>query len=101
MRSQTMRKFVGTVCAVALLAFSVAGTLHAQGNTGAAVRGRVTDDAGQPVSGAVVSLVNASTGQRYETRSMTNGSFNFENAAVGGPYTLSGRSIGFQPVSRT
>ncbi len=96
-----MRKFVGTVSAVALLAFCAAGPARAQGVTGAAVRGTVTDDAGQVVSGAVVTLVNNATGQRYETRSTGSGSFNFENAAVGGPYTLSARSIGFQPVSRT
>lgn len=96
-----MRNFVGTVSAVALLAFAAAAPLSAQGVTGAAVRGSITDDAGQAVVGAVVTLVNTSTGQRYETRSTGNGAFNFESAAVGGPYTLSVRSIGLQPVGQT
>ncbi|MBI4503187.1 MAG: carboxypeptidase regulatory-like domain-containing protein [Gemmatimonadetes bacterium] len=96
-----MRRLLGTASAVALFLFFAAVPLQSQGVTGAAVRGTVTDDAGQPVTGALVSLVNTSTGQRYETRSVGNGGFNFENAAVGGPYTLSARSIGYQPVSRT
>src|SRR6185503_17611119 len=96
-----MRNLVGTVCAVALLAFLAAAPLSAQGVTGAAVRGTIADDGGQPVVGAVVTLVNTSTGQRYETRSIGNGAFNFESAQVGGPYTLSVRAIGLQPVSQT
>jgi hypothetical protein len=95
-----IRRAFGTACAVAWLLFSTAG-LSAQGVTGAAVRGSVTDNNGQPVSGAVVTLVNGSTGQRYETRSASNGKFNFENAAVGGPYTLTARSIGYQPSGRS
>lgn len=96
-----MRRLVGTVSAVALLVLCWAAQLSAQGITGAAVRGTVADDGGQPVSGAVITLVNTSTGQRLESRSRSNGSFNFENAPVGGPYTLSARSIGYQPVSQT
>src|SRR5581483_10661303 len=95
-----IRRVFGTVSAVACLLIS-ATTLSAQGVTGAAVRGTVTSNNGQPVNGATVTLVNGSTGQRYETRTASNGRFNFENAAVGGPYTLTARSIGYQPSGRS
>ena len=45
---------------------------------------------------AVVTLVNASTGQRYSRRSADDGRYDFENVAVGGPYTLEVRALGFE-----
>src|SRR5207247_10370467 len=58
-----------------------AGTLTAQGVTSAAVAGRVTDEAGAPVATALVTLTNASTGQRYSRRAADDGRYNFENVA--------------------
>src|SRR6266487_280705 len=60
----------------------------AQGVTSAAVSGRLTDESHAPVEQAVVNLINTSNGQRYSTRSTADGRFYFENAQVGGPYTL-------------
>jgi hypothetical protein len=75
--------------------------LAAQGVTTAAVRGRVLDDAGAPVVGATVLLTNASTGQRFQAASRAGGLYNFENVAVGGPYGIEARAIGYQPARRT
>ncbi|PYO86417.1 MAG: hypothetical protein DMD68_00105 [Gemmatimonadetes bacterium] len=73
----------------------------AQGVTSAAVSGRVTDESKAPVDQALVTLINTSNGQRYSTRSGADGRFYFENAQVGGPYTLEVRALGFAPEQGT
>jgi len=73
----------------------------AQGVTSAAVTGRLTDESHAPVEQAVVNLINTSNGQRYSTRSSSDGRFYFENAQVGGPYTLEVRALGFAPEQAT
>src|SRR5438046_1356525 len=73
----------------------------AQGVTSAAVSGRLTDESHAPVEQAVVNLINTSNGQRYSTRSSSDGRFYFENAQVGGPYTLEVRALGFAPEQAT
>jgi len=97
-----MKQEVWSVWALAAMAvvFS-AGTLTAQGVTSAAVAGRVTDEAGAPVATALVTLTNASTGQRYSRRAADDGRYNFENVAVGGPYTLQTRALGFETSRST
>lgn len=82
--------------AVAALAVLASEPLAAQGITTAAVRGRIVDDAGQPVEVATLSLTNTRTGQRFAGRARAGGAFSIENVAVGGPYTLVVRAIGFQ-----
>lgn len=71
-----------------------------QGVTTGAVHGRVLDNNAQPVVGATVVLVNGSTGQRYQAVSRSNGVYTLENVAVGGPYNLEARRIGFEPAAR-
>ena len=85
----------GMLATFALLLFPARPAL-AQGVTSAAVAGRVTDESGAGVPGAVLTLVNGSTGQRYSRRSADDGRYNFENVAVGGPYTLQTRALGFE-----
>src|SRR2546422_714304 len=85
----------GVLATFALLLFPARAAL-AQGVTSAAVAGRVTDESGAGVPGAVLTLVNGSTGQRYSRRSAADGRYNFENVAVGGPYTLQTRALGFE-----
>src|SRR2546421_10282377 len=85
----------GMLATFALLLFPPRAAL-AQGVTSAAVAGRVTDESGAGVPGAVLTLVNSSTGQRYSRRSADDGRYNFENVAVGGPYTLQTRALGFE-----
>jgi hypothetical protein len=99
-----MRSFVRLATAAVLLVVAGAwwaSSLAAQGITTAAVRGRVIDDSGTPVVGATITLTNGSTGQRYHATSRNGGLYNFENVAVGGPYTIETRAIGYEPASRT
>ena len=83
---------------VALVALPSGAVLAAQGVTTAAVMGRLTDDAGSPVAQASVTLLNTTTGQTWSTRAGGDGRFAFENVAVGGPYSVDVRAIGFEPV---
>ena len=69
----------------------------AQGVTTGAVTGLISDDAGAGVTGATVTLTNSSTGQRFSGNARADGRYSFENVAVGGPYVLEGRALGFSP----
>jgi hypothetical protein len=69
----------------------------AQGVTTGAVIGTILDEAGAGVTGATVSLVNGSTGQRYAANARADGRYGFENVAVGGPYVVEARALGFSP----
>jgi hypothetical protein len=84
----------------ALFAFPVA-TVFAQGITGASVTGTVVNANGAPVPGALVSILNTSTGARLAVTSRGGGEFLFDNVPVGGPYTLEARSIGLEPAAIT
>jgi hypothetical protein len=68
---------------VALLALALrqgAGTpLAAQGVTGAAVEGVITQEGGAAVEGAQVELFNAQTGQTYRTTTSARGRFYLDN----------------------
>ncbi len=70
-----------------------------QGVAAAAVQGSIVTAPGAPASGALVTLVNTSTGAVRRLAVGTRGSFLFDNVPVGGPYRLEGRFIGFEPAS--
>ncbi|HYK83249.1 MAG TPA: TonB-dependent receptor [Gemmatimonadales bacterium] len=97
-----MKRLVWFVCVLAAAALVVpARAAAAQGVTSAAVAGRITDDAGAPVSAATVALTNGSTGQRYSARSADDGRYVFENVQVGGPYSMEVRALGFESARVT
>ena len=85
---------------VAVATLAVSGSLLAQGITTGSVRGTVTDEAGNPVVGAVLTLLNSETGLRYTVPSREDGLYAFENVTPGGPFSLSARAIGYRPVTQ-
>ena len=90
--------------AVSLLAFATlawTGSLLAQGVTTGSVRGRVADEAGNPVVGAVLTLVNNQTGLRYTAATREGGLYSIENVTPGGPFTLNARAIGYRRVAQS
>jgi hypothetical protein len=99
MRFATARTFVRVAAALALVASALAGRLVAQGVTTGAVRGRVLDQAGQPVVGASVQLVNQASGSRFLSSSNADGLFYVANVIVG-TYTIEARAIGHRPLRR-
>jgi hypothetical protein len=76
------------------------GTVHAQGVTTGAITGRVTTTDGATLAGAVVTVTHVETG--YTARSVTrpNGMFLVQGLEVGGPYTVTFRAIGYEPITR-
>jgi len=91
---------VAVALAFALGVLAVPSGLRAQGVTTGAVRGRVTDTAGQPIAGANVQLVNTASGVRFTSVSNATGAFYIPNVLVG-TYSLEGRIIGFKPARVT
>jgi hypothetical protein len=75
--------------------------VSAQGVTGAALTGRVAASDGTAIPGAIVRLRNTSTGMGREALSRDDGRFHFENVPVGGPYELTVRALGYEPVRET
>src|SRR5687768_13916520 len=82
-----------TVIALMLLP-AVAG---AQGTRSAALHGAVTTATGEPIADALVRVINTSNGQRWERMTGLVGRFQFEDLAVGGPYRIEVRAVGFGP----
>ena len=80
---------------VPLLAL-LAAPLPAQGVTTAALSGTITGDS-TAVEGAVVTVTNTATGERWQTATRARGRYVFEYLSVGGPYVIEARAIGFAP----
>ena len=93
------RFFTGFVLAVTLPLFGSA-TLSAQGVTTGAIAGTVTDAEGAPLVGAQVQIINRSTGFRTGTLTRSTGQYLVQGLEVGGPYTVSFTSIGYQTFER-
>ncbi|HEY4320126.1 MAG TPA: TonB-dependent receptor [Gemmatimonadales bacterium] len=98
-----MQRYARLILATLAAAISLAvipARGYAQGVTTGAVRGKVVDDQGAPVVGAELLLLNNSTGVRTTAQTREGGVFGIENVSPGGPFTLTARKIGYQPVSR-
>jgi hypothetical protein len=64
------------------------------------MQGTVAAEDGAPIQGAVVRITKESNGRRWETATRTGGRFFFEDLAVGGPYRIDVRALGFVPEVR-
>jgi hypothetical protein len=68
---------------------------RAQGVTTGAVSGRVLDEAGMPVAGAAISVVNMATGAASRAAAARDGRYLVQGLEVGGPYSVTVRHPGF------
>lgn len=75
--------------------------LGAQGTTSAAMHGTVTTETGSAIHGAIVRVINESNGRRWQVSTRSSGRFFFEDLAVGGPYRIDVRALGFAPEMRS
>lgn len=96
---------IGKRAALAALLGSIllgagASSASAQGVTTGAIAGTVTDQQGQPVVSAQVTVVNRATGYSTSTLTRSNGFYLIQGLEVGGPYTVTVSSIGFQEFRR-
>src|SRR4051812_4600855 len=92
---------VGACVLASVLVLASARGAAAQGVTGSAITGRITQEGGAGVEGAAIQLRNTASGASFSTTSRADGHYLIDNASAGGPYTLSVRAIGFEPVTRT
>lgn len=69
----------------------------AQGVTTAAIQGTVVSEASTPIAGASVRVTNASNGRRWEVTTPSSGHYVLEDVAIGGPYRIEVRALGYTP----
>lgn len=72
----------------------------AQGVTTGAVSGRVVDEAGAPIPGASISVVNTATGSSSRATTARDGRYLVQGLDVGGPYSITARNPGYQSQMR-
>jgi TonB-dependent receptor-like protein/carboxypeptidase family protein len=86
------------VAVLAFLCLTLTGfvPISAQGITTSAIQGTVRAENRASVDGALVRVVNLSTGYATETR-VRGGSFLVQGLATGGPYRIVVRSLGYAP----
>lgn len=65
------------------------------------IRGQVTDDAGNPISGATVTVTHVPSGTRSVQTSNANGDFSAPNLRIGGPFDVSVAAPGFEAANAT
>ena len=98
-RPTNMRAFLSratTFAAALLLALAPAGASAQAGTTSGAIRGRVADDAGQPLVGAVVTATNSETGLARSAQVDDAGTYVIRLLPPG-TYSVAARRIGSQP----
>lgn len=88
-----MKKIFNLIFIVSGLIFSM--EMKAQVTT-STIRGVVNDDSGSGMPGATVVAVHTPSGTEYGTVALTNGGYVLPNLRVGGPYTVTISSVGFQ-----
>ena len=93
------RLILGALVTVVLAGSTVSG-VHAQGVTTGAITGVVTNQQGQPVVNAQVSIRNLATGYSNTVLTRTNGLYLVQSLEVGGPYTVTVISVGFAEYKR-
>src|SRR5690349_2170412 len=77
-----------------------AGPLSAQGVTGAAIEGRVLTRDSTPLRQAIVQVTNGATGERWRPAPDPRGRYCVACLAIGGPYVVAVRAVGYRPARR-
>ena len=82
------------------LAAAIAIPASAQVTT-SSIRGQITTDTGQPVSGAIATITHTPSGTSTTSETNARGVFSVRNLRVGGPYTVVVSGSDFQTVTVT
>jgi hypothetical protein len=72
------------------------GWLPGQGITTAALEGTVTQTDGTPIEAATVEVTNSEDGRQWRVETRSGGRYHLENVAVGGPYRIAARAVGWR-----
>lgn len=81
-------KYIAGGAAMSVIAFSISGVAEAQVTT-SSVKGQVTDEAGAPITGAVVSVTNPATGFSRTTTTGVSGTYSIRSLPVSAGYEVS------------
>ena len=98
-----MRRYTCSLIKVlAVLSVLVAASVAwAQGVTGSAVTGAITEEGtGAPVAGAFVQLKNTATGDSFTAVASDAGTYFIDNVPPGGPYLLTITSPAYKMASK-
>ncbi|MEY2151706.1 carboxypeptidase regulatory-like domain-containing protein [Rhodanobacter sp. 115] len=79
----------------AIASLLVAAPVVAQNVTSSAVTGRILDNAGQPVSGATVTIVHEPSGTTRVVTTGADGRYTAQGLRVGGPFDITATKSGF------
>lgn len=98
MNTQSFGRVFRRALGVALALAAVTTVAGAQQTTTGAIRGQITSD-GRPVDVADITARNQERGVTFRTQTGADGRYAFVALPVG-PYTITVRRIGYQPVER-
>src|SRR5437764_9519881 len=79
---------------ILVAALALPTRLGAQGTTSSSIGGTITDASGNPVVGAQITVVDTSSGTRYDTVSRGGGRWDISNILAGGPYRVTASANG-------
>ncbi len=94
-----MKKFFKNVALVATMLF--AGVVAYAQMTTSAVNGRIVDENGEPLAGAVVLLVHTPSGSQYYAVANNDGRYTIEGVRPGADFTIEVSFLGCQTVKYT
>src|SRR5216683_4589475 len=80
--------------------FAVPSGVLAQGITGSAVTGTVTEEGGRPIEGASLQLKNPATGDTFTAVTGSSGLYFFDNIPAGGPYIIEASAVGYPATTQ-
>src|SRR5712692_7244128 len=80
--------------------FAVPSGVLAQGVTGSAVTGTVTEEGGAPIEGASLQLKNPDTGETFHAVTGSSGVYFFDNIPAGGPYIIEVSAVGYPATTK-
>src|SRR5688572_7612463 len=97
----SIQRWISVFAAAVVLPASVmASRAGAQSITTGAIGGVVTDSAGAPLADVQIQVRNVASGYTAGTVTRATGRYLVPSLEVGGPYTVTVRRIGFEPVTR-
>lgn len=65
-------------------------------NANARVSGKIVDIKGEPLIGAIIQVLNTSTGFKAGNATNADGEYDLRELPLGGPYTVTASYVGFQ-----
>ncbi|MRR21991.1 TonB-dependent receptor, partial [bacterium] len=75
--------------------FALLTAVYPQGVTTSSIKGRVSDNTGNPVYSATIVATHLPSGTQYGTLTLSDGGFLLRNMKIGGPYELKVSFVGY------